>query len=88
MQLLSLFLMLPSRFSAKLTWLNAVINGHSLKEEDYKVFETSGETRPDSLRKKGTQQQPKPSLKTGTAGAIFWIYLGIFRDYGLKNISS
>ena len=37
--------MLPSRFSAKLTWLNAVINGHSLKEEDYKVFETSGETR-------------------------------------------
>ena len=44
--------MLPSRFSAKLAWLNAVINGHSLKEEDYKVFETSGETRPDSLRKK------------------------------------
>ena len=44
--------MLPSRFSAKLTWLNAVINGHSLKEEDYKVFETFGETRPDSLRKK------------------------------------
>ena len=65
MQLLSLFLMLPSRFSAKLTWLNAVINGHSLKEEDYKVFETSGETRPDSLRKKGTQQQrPKIDMMT------------------------
>ena len=44
--------MLPSRFSAKLAWLNAVINGHSLKEEDYKVFETSGKTRPDLLRKK------------------------------------
>ena len=54
--LLILLLMLPSRFSAKLTWLNAVINGHSLKEEDYKVFETSGETRPDSLRKKRTRQ--------------------------------
>ena len=65
MQLPSLFLMLPSRFSAKLAWLNAVINGHSLKEEDYKVFETSGETRPDSLRKKGTRQQrPKIDMMT------------------------
>ena len=25
----------------------------------------------------------KPSLKIRTASAIFWIYLGIFRDYGL-----
>ena len=29
---------------------------------------------------------PKPSLKIRTASAIFWIYLGIFRDYNLKNI--
>ena len=29
---------------------------------------------------------PKPSLKIRTASAIFWNYLGIFRDYGLKNI--
>ena len=29
---------------------------------------------------------PKPSLKIRTASAIFWIYLGIFRDYRLKNI--
>ena len=29
---------------------------------------------------------PKPSLKIRTANAIFWIYLGIFGDYGLKNI--
>ena len=28
----------------------------------------------------------KPSLKIRTASAIFWIYLGIFRDNGLKNI--
>ena len=28
----------------------------------------------------------KPSLKIRTASAIFWIYLGIFRDYALKNI--
>ena len=58
--------MLPSRFSAKLAWLNAVINGHSLKEEDYKVFETSGaETRLDSLRKKGTRlQRPKIDMMT------------------------
>ena len=30
--------------------------------------------------------QAKPSLKIRTASAIFWIYLDIFRDYGLKNI--
>ena len=30
--------------------------------------------------------KPKPSLKIRTASAIFWIYLGIFRDYGLENI--
>ena len=28
----------------------------------------------------------KPSLEIRTARAIFWNYLGIFRDYGLKNI--
>ena len=28
----------------------------------------------------------KPSLNIRTASAIFWIYLGIFRDSGLKNI--
>ena len=28
----------------------------------------------------------KPSLKIRTANAIFWISLGIFRDYGLKNV--
>ena len=28
----------------------------------------------------------KPSLKTRTANAIFWVYFGIFRDYDLKNI--
>ena len=28
----------------------------------------------------------KPSLKIRTASATFWNYLGIFRDYGLKNI--
>ena len=30
--------------------------------------------------------QAKPSLKIRTAGAIFWNYLGIFRDYGLIYI--
>jgi hypothetical protein len=30
--------------------------------------------------------QAKPSLKIRTASAIFWIYLGTFRDFGLKNI--
>ena len=29
---------------------------------------------------------PKPSLKIRTANTIFWISLGIFRDYGLKKI--
>ena len=29
---------------------------------------------------------PKPSLKIRTASAIFWIYLGIFRDNGWKNV--
>ena len=29
---------------------------------------------------------PKPSLKIRTANAIFWIYFGIFRDQGFKNI--
>ena len=29
---------------------------------------------------------PKPSLKIRIASAIFWIYLCIFRDYGLKGI--
>ena len=29
---------------------------------------------------------PKTSLKSRIESAIFWIYLGIFRDYGLKNI--
>ena len=33
-----------------------------------------------------TKASPKPSLKIRTASAFFWIYLGIFRDYGLKNI--
>ena len=31
--------------------------------------------------------QSKPSLKIRTANAIFWISLGMFRDYGPKNIS-
>ena len=30
--------------------------------------------------------RPKPLLKIRTASAIFWNYLGIFRDYGLKYI--
>ena len=30
--------------------------------------------------------EPKPSMKIRTASAIFWIYLDIFRDKGLKNI--
>ena len=29
---------------------------------------------------------PKPSLKTGTANAICWNSLGLFRDYGLNHI--
>ena len=29
--------------------------------------------------------ESKPSLKIGTANAIFWIFLGIFRDHGQKN---
>ena len=33
-----------------------------------------------------SSNKPKPSLKIRTANAIFWISLGIFRDYGLKNI--
>ena len=33
-----------------------------------------------------TTQKSKPSLKIGTASAIFWIYLSIFTDYGLRNI--
>ena len=28
----------------------------------------------------------KPSLKVGTANAICWKFLGLFRDYGLDNI--
>ena len=28
----------------------------------------------------------KPSLKIRTASTIFWDYLGMFRDYGQKNI--
>ena len=32
------------------------------------------------------QLLPKPSLKIRTANGIFWISLGIFRYYGLKNI--
>ena len=31
--------------------------------------------------------RPKPSLKIRTASAIFWNYLGIFRDHGLNHIS-
>ena len=31
-------------------------------------------------------KRAKPSLKIRTASAIFFIYLGIFRDNGLKNI--
>ena len=30
--------------------------------------------------------QPKPSLKIRVANGIFWISLGMLRDYGLKNI--
>ena len=36
-----------------------------------------------SRLKTGTLVKPKPSLKIKTASAIFWNYLGIFRDYGL-----
>ena len=39
-----------------------------------------------SRLKTGTLVKPKPSLKIRTASAIFWNYLGIFRDYGLKNV--
>ena len=31
-----------------------------------------------------TKASPKPSLKIRTARAFFWIFLGIFRDYGLN----
>ena len=34
---------------------------------------------------RGKMSYSKPSLKIRTASAIFWIYPGIFRDYGLKN---
>ena len=34
------------------------------------------------------REKPKPSLKIRTASAIFWIYLGRFRDYDLKSIFS
>ena len=30
---------------------------------------------------------PKPSLKIRTSGSIFWIYLDMFREYDLENIS-
>ena len=30
--------------------------------------------------------EPKPSLKIGTANAIYWNSLGLFRDYGLNYI--
>ena len=30
--------------------------------------------------------QPKPSLKIGTANAICWNSLGLFRDHGLNYI--
>jgi hypothetical protein len=36
--------------------------------------------------KRARKVWPKLSLKIKTASAIFWIYLGILRDYGLKNI--
>ena len=32
------------------------------------------------------QCRAKPSLKFGTANAICWNYLGLFRDYGLDHI--
>ena len=32
------------------------------------------------------KSNPNHSLKIRTASAIFWIYLGIFRDYSLNNI--
>ena len=45
----------------------------SEKFEVFKVFQTMN-----------SMSEPKPSLKIRTANAIFWISLGIFRDYGQK----
>jgi hypothetical protein len=41
------------------------------------------EEKPNPGRRWG---QPKPSLKIGTANAICWNSLGLFRDYGLNYI--
>ena len=35
---------------------------------------------------KALRWKPKPSLKIKMANAIFWICLGIFKEYGMKNI--
>ena len=40
---------------------------------------------PVSILLTRSDSKERPSLKIKTASAIFWINLGIFRDYGLKN---
>ena len=39
-----------------------------------------------SYKQQGRWSMPKPSLKIRSASAIFWSYLGKFRNYGLRNI--
>ena len=65
-------------------------NKQTMKIRLHNVFELV--VRPDGAEEviefqmhfKSCIERPKPSLKIRTANSIFWISLGIFRDYGLK----
>ena len=67
-------------------------NKQTMKIRLHNVFELV--VRPDGAEEviefqmhfKSCIERPKPSLKIRTANSIFWISLGIFRDYSLKNI--
>ena len=57
----------------------------SLSEEDVNKNAAADALEADlkciELAEKNENLQAKPSLKIRTASVIFWIYLGIFRDY-------
>ena len=66
-------------------------NKQTMKIRLHNVFELV--VRPDGAEEviefqmhfKSCIERPKPSLKIRTANSIFWISLGIFRDYSLKT---
>ena len=59
---------------------------HGIKTAKLPIQEHCERAGSGTFKQIFTINQAKPSLKIGTANAIFWIYLGIFRDYDLKNI--